>query len=77
MSIMLTSSSDDVAIIKKVIDITDFLTAFVDQNITINLPDCNITSEDIQKVNSYFLNIHSILTTSGMSYDDYKNSLTI
>jgi len=66
MSIMLTS--EDLDVVKKVVDMTDFLAAFVSDNITF---------EDIQKVNSYFLNIHSILTTSGMTYSDYKDSLTI
>jgi len=75
MSIMLTS--EDLDVVKKVVDMTDFLAAFVNDNITLNLNNSNITSEDIQKVNSYFLNIHSILTTSGMSYSDYKDSLTI
>jgi hypothetical protein len=41
----------------------------------ITIPDFTLSDTDISQLKSHYSSIYNILTTSGMSYDDYKSSI--
>jgi hypothetical protein len=73
MSIMITSSSEDLTIIKSTKYLIDWVDSILHSEITI--PDFRLSDTDISELKSHYNSIYNILTTSGMSYDDYKSSI--
>ncbi len=73
MSIMITSSSEDLTIIKSTKYLIDWVESILQSEITI--PDFTLSDTDISQLKSHYSSIYNILTTSGMSYDDYKSSI--
>ena len=80
MSIMITSSSEDLTIIKSTKYLIDWVDSILQAEQSsypgyITVPDCNLSDKDISELKSHYNSIYNILTTSGMSYDDYKSSI--
>lgn len=75
MSVMLTSSSEDLSKIQATVDILDFVIQFSKQNTTISTADKVYNINDLLSLHSYYHSIYNILTTAGMTLEDYKESL--
>ena len=80
MSIMITSSSEDLATIKSTQYVLDWVQSILEaQDSTypgyISIPDFKLSDDQMSQLESHYKSIYSILTTSGMSYQDYKSSI--
>lgn len=68
-------TSDDLQKIKDTIDCLSFLSQISENSLYIDFNQTSIVNQKIEDLNSYYKKIYTILTTSGMSYQDYKDSL--
>lgn len=80
MSIMITSSSEDLTTIKS----TQYLINWVQSMMSaedntypgyVAIPDCKLSKDQILDLKSHYNSVYNILTTSGMTYQDYKSSI--
>jgi hypothetical protein len=41
----------------------------------VSIPDCKLSQDQIVDLQSHYNSVYNILTTSGMSYQDYQSSI--
>jgi hypothetical protein len=41
----------------------------------VSIPDCKLSQDQILDLQSHYNSVYNILTTSGMSYQDYQSSI--
>jgi hypothetical protein len=41
----------------------------------VSIPDCKLSEDQILDLQSHYNSVYNILTTSGMSYQDYQSSI--
>lgn len=73
MSIMITS--DDCQNIKKTIDCLSLLSKISQNTTEIDFNNTQITSDSINSLISYYKKIYNVLTTSGMTLEQYQDSI--
>jgi hypothetical protein len=71
---MITSSSEDLTTIKSTQYIINWAQSIMSAEDN-NYPDCKLSKDQISDLKSYYDSIYNILTTSGMSYQDYQSSI--
>jgi len=80
MSIMITSSSEDLKTIKSTQYLINWVQSIMSAEDTIHpgyvsIPDCKLSQDQILDLQSHYNSVYNILTTSGMSYQDYQSSI--
>lgn len=80
MSIMITSSSEDLTTIKSTQYLINWVQSIMSAEDTIHpgyvsIPDCKLSQDQILDLQSHYNSVYNILTTSGMSYQDYQSSI--
>jgi len=80
MSIMITSSSEDLTTIKSTQYLINWVQSMMSAEDTIHpgyvsIPDCKLSEDQILDLQSHYNSVYNILTTSGMSYQDYQSSI--
>jgi len=80
MSIMITSSSEDLTKIKSTQYLINWVQSMMDAEDNIHpgyvsIPNCKLSKDQILELKSYYNSIYTILTTSGMTYQDYQSSI--
>ena len=80
MSIMITSSSEDLKTIKSTQYLINWVQSIMSAEDTIHpgyvsIPDCKLSQDQILDLQSHYNSLYNILTTSGMSYQDYQSSI--
>ena len=80
MSIMITSSSEDLTTIKSTQYLINWVQSMMNAEDTtypgyVSIPDCKLSSDQISDLQSHYNSVYNILTTSGMTYQDYQSSI--
>jgi len=80
MSIMITSSSEDLTTIKSTQYLINWVQSIMNAEDTtypgyLSIPDCKLSSDQISDLQSHYNSVYNILTTSGMTYQDYQSSI--
>jgi len=80
MSIMITSSSEDLKTIKSTQYLINWVQSIMSAEDTthpgyVSIPDCKLSQDQILDLQSHYNSVYNILTTSGMSYQDYQSSI--
>ena len=77
MSIMITSSAEDLAVIRSTQAVIKFANLLLStDNSSIDFDSISFSKKDLSELESYYQYIYNVLTTSGMTYSDYKDSLS-
>jgi hypothetical protein len=77
---MITSSSEDLTTIKSTQYLINWVQSMMSAEDTIHpgyvsIPDCKLSEDQILDLQSHYNSVYNILTTSGMSYQDYQSSI--
>jgi len=77
---MITSSSEDLTTIKSTQYLINWVQSIMSAEDTIHpgyvsIPDCKLSEDQILDLQSHYNSVYDILTTSGMSYQDYQSSI--
>lgn len=80
MSIMITSSSEDLTTIKSTQYLINWVQSIMNAEDTtypgyISIPDCKLSTDQISDLQSHYNSVYNILTTSGMTYQEYQSSI--